>query len=64
MNNGKNVVKNGGFEKGHKVGKGWSSFSTLAGWKGGLIEIGNGPIYNLLWSDGDHVCELYSAKNS
>lgn len=64
MNHGKNMVRNGGFEQGHNVGKGWNSFEELAGWKSEIIQVGNGPIYNLLWSDGDHVCQLNSGKNS
>ena len=60
----RNLVRNGGFEKGHNVGLTRNYFSNLLGWRGRNMEIGNGRIYSRYWNNGDHVCELDSRGNN
>ena len=52
-------IENGGFEKGHSLGKGWKVFSgNFKGWEECKVEVGYGKTYNNNWKVGTHVAEL------
>jgi len=58
------LIVNGDFNKGNNVGSGWQIFiGEMGGWFGDEIEIGNGPIYNSHWKNGQHICELDGNHN-
>ncbi len=49
-------IVNGGFEKGHNLGKGKKIFNgNFKGWENCTIEVGYGKNYNKNWLVGTHV---------
>lgn len=62
------VIINGGFEEGHKLGRGWSFFANgkIPGWTtpDNQLEVGYGRIYNPRWPADTHITELDAKHNS
>ena len=59
------LISNGGFEQGHKIGKGEKIFNSKFGWwVGKQIKIGYGQKYNKFWIAGTHVLVLDSPTSN